>query len=300
MVKAMKILGNSLCSLNLSQKCTLYRACVVPIATYRFRLWYFDGAQCKAALKSFTSMQWRAAIWITGIFRTSPMGGAESLVGLIPIQLYLQKLARRADYYITTLVPNHPLRALLSHRHAGEALPHLRSISLMTEAQKAKVKGSLMCAKKHMDTLTERFEPMLDLNCPGKCLLDKHREAVSFMELISRKEEEVKYHLDTLDWEMNQASKDNRTVLVVTDTSLSHKGKFQAVSSAFIHHRGSLIKSITRVAGHTTAPDAELMAISVGIGQALALSNVDKIFVFTNSIASAKRVVDPSIYSGQA
>jgi len=41
-------------------------------------------------------MQGRAAIWILGMFKTSPLEGIEAIVGLIPIKLYLQKLAGRS------------------------------------------------------------------------------------------------------------------------------------------------------------------------------------------------------------
>src|SRR5690242_19843376 len=99
----MRMLGNSSCGLTPMQKHTLYRACVVPITTYGFHLWYFDGARCKGALKQLNTMQHRAALWITGAFRTSPTSGVESLAGLIPIQLHLCKLARQADYHIKTL-----------------------------------------------------------------------------------------------------------------------------------------------------------------------------------------------------
>ena len=37
-------------------------------------------------------MQQRAALWITGTFRTSPTEGIEAIAGLIPIILHLCKL----------------------------------------------------------------------------------------------------------------------------------------------------------------------------------------------------------------
>ncbi|RXW11931.1 hypothetical protein EST38_g13925 [Candolleomyces aberdarensis] len=84
-VMAMRMLGNSTRGLSLRNKRILYRACVVPIATYGHRLWYYEGAKVKGALKSLKSMQRKAALWITGAFCTSPTGGVESLAGLPPI-----------------------------------------------------------------------------------------------------------------------------------------------------------------------------------------------------------------------
>ena len=39
-------------------------------------------------------MQCKAALWILGVFRTSPTNGIETFVGLIPIHLYSKKLVK--------------------------------------------------------------------------------------------------------------------------------------------------------------------------------------------------------------
>ncbi|KAJ3499655.1 hypothetical protein NMY22_g19489 [Coprinellus aureogranulatus] len=80
-VMAMRMLGNSTRGLSPKNKRILYRACVVPIATYGHRLWFYEGAKNVGALKTLSSMQRKAAIWITGAFRTSPTGGSELLAG---------------------------------------------------------------------------------------------------------------------------------------------------------------------------------------------------------------------------
>ncbi|CAA7259603.1 unnamed protein product [Cyclocybe aegerita] len=61
-VQAMCMLGNSTRGLSPKQRRLIYRSCVVPIATYGYRLWYFDGARCA--------------------FCTSPTGGLEALATL--------------------------------------------------------------------------------------------------------------------------------------------------------------------------------------------------------------------------
>ncbi|KAJ3533628.1 hypothetical protein NMY22_g7255 [Coprinellus aureogranulatus] len=76
------MLGNSTCGLSPKNECILYRACVVPIAMYGHRLWFYKGAKNVGTLKTLSSMQRKAAIWITGAFCTSPTGGSELLAGL--------------------------------------------------------------------------------------------------------------------------------------------------------------------------------------------------------------------------
>jgi len=110
----MGMLGNCMWGLPPLEKHLLYRACVLLIATYGFRLWFFEGTKNKTAFKILTQMQHKAALWITGAFCTSPTGGMEALAGLIPVHLHLRKLADRANLRIATLSDTHLIQLLLS------------------------------------------------------------------------------------------------------------------------------------------------------------------------------------------
>jgi len=92
----MKLLGNSVQGINLLQKCLLYRCCALPIALYRFQMWFYNKALLLYHMKILNKMQRRAAIWILGAFKTSPLEGIEALVGLMPIKFHLQKIAKRS------------------------------------------------------------------------------------------------------------------------------------------------------------------------------------------------------------
>jgi len=99
----MGMLGNSTRGLLPLQKRLLYCSCIVPIATYGFRLWFFAKAPTKAQVSLLAAMQHKAALWILGAFRTSPTGGIEALAGLIPIQLHLKKLVKWSCLQTATL-----------------------------------------------------------------------------------------------------------------------------------------------------------------------------------------------------
>jgi hypothetical protein len=142
-VTAMRMLGNSMRGLSPRNKCILYHACVLPIAMYGHRLWFFKGAKVKGVLKSLTSMQRKAACWITDMFRTSPTGGAESLAGLPPIRIHLQKLSQRAILRTATLSDTHPLRSLMKGTHAKRALPMLGSAYWMSETRCQQVHNTI-------------------------------------------------------------------------------------------------------------------------------------------------------------
>jgi len=156
-VQAMGMLGNSTRGLPPLEKRLLYCACVLLIATYSFRLWFFEGAKNKTAFKILTQMQRKAALWITGAFRTSPTGGTEALAGLIPVYLHLRKLADRANLRIATLSDTHPIRSLLSEEYVKQAVAHHCSVSNMAPALQAKVHGTIMEIENHHHELTEVF-----------------------------------------------------------------------------------------------------------------------------------------------
>ena len=94
-VKAMGMLGNSTRGLLPLQKWLLYHSCVVSIATYSFRLWFFAKVPTKAQISLLVTMQCKTALWILGAFCTSSTGRIEALAGLIPIQLHLKKLVKQ-------------------------------------------------------------------------------------------------------------------------------------------------------------------------------------------------------------
>ena len=133
MVKAMGMLGNSSRGLLPLQKHLLYHSCVIPIATYDFRLWFFAEAPTKAQVLLLAAMQCKAALWILGIFCTSPTGEIEALAGLILIHLHLKKLVKRSCLRTATFPFQHALMSLLSTKHSKGAPPHPQSLALLND-----------------------------------------------------------------------------------------------------------------------------------------------------------------------
>ena len=84
-LRAMKMLGNSVWGLTPSNKRQMYLTAVLPVLTYGFQLWYRPGAKkCKQHCKWLELVQHKAARWITGGFKMSPLrttGGFGTHVG---------------------------------------------------------------------------------------------------------------------------------------------------------------------------------------------------------------------------
>ena len=117
MVKCMKILGNLVRDLVPHQKHLLYRSCILPIAFYSFQLWYYNKALLSYPLKMVGKMQRRAAIWILGAFKMSSLSSIKAIVGLIPINLHLQKLSWRSQLRSHSLPHNYILQSLMEPKH---------------------------------------------------------------------------------------------------------------------------------------------------------------------------------------
>jgi hypothetical protein len=116
-VRAMLTLGNSVCGLQPKHKRMLYCACVLPIAMYGSRLWLYEGAAMKGPLDSLHKVQRHACLWITGAFKTSPMGAAETLAGMPPIHLHVKKLVEWSHIRTHALQASHAYCRLVDGDH---------------------------------------------------------------------------------------------------------------------------------------------------------------------------------------
>jgi len=245
-------------------------------------------------------MQRKAGLWITGAFSTSPTGGIESLAGLIPVHLHLQKMAGRANFRAATLSDTHPLRSILSQVHHKGAQPHPCAISQMSEAFKRKVKGTVMEIDRHLPELTESFKPVASEARPGTRLMDRFPDQVIFNDCGSLLEQDAlearEHDLSTI---LRNVRLSDDTVYCSVDASRPDNMQHQAVSAAILYWELEELNRVRHVAGRVTAPDAELFAIRSAITLATQQDNCEKICIFTDSIASARRAVDPSLHSGQ-
>ncbi|KAF9258716.1 hypothetical protein L218DRAFT_1004637 [Marasmius fiardii PR-910] len=249
-------------------------------------------------------MQRKAALWVTGAFCTSPTGGVEALASLIPIDLHLKKMASRANLRVHTLTSTHPTCSLLLWNMAKLALPHPLSFANLPGNTGRKVKGPIADTVRSALEYTEPFNYSSDLARPGERVRDLFSDQIIFDERPRKKQDEEASedddriaHLDELYLECRE---DTRTVSVATDATVPPTSRHQAVSGYGIYTGGRLRHRARFASGRVTAPDAELTSIRFAV-EYLVMRNFDcdRIVVFTDSIAAAKRSVDPSIHSGQ-
>ena len=89
-------------------------------------------------------LQRRAAIWILEAFKTSPSLSFKAIAGLIPINLYLQKLSRRSQLHLHFLSLNHILCSFLEARPNLPSTQHTLSLNSLIRHQYEHIRGHLV------------------------------------------------------------------------------------------------------------------------------------------------------------
>ena len=91
-------------------------------------------------LKTLGKMQRRAAIWILGAFKMSPSYCIEAIVGLIPINLHLQKLGGRSQLHASKLPPSYLICSLIKSRLNSNPCLNTVTLNSLTNRQCSLVK----------------------------------------------------------------------------------------------------------------------------------------------------------------
>jgi hypothetical protein len=171
-VRAMLALGNSVHGLRPKHKQMLYCTCVLPITMYGSRLWLYEGATMKGPLDSLHKMQRHICLWITGAFKTSPMGGAETLAGMPPIHLHVKKLVEQSHIHTHALQASHTFRRLVDRDHKF-------SIKTLKGQIRGDLKSPITKAWLNLDFSSLDLDPVNRFNQPGLCPKDLyHRHIV--------------------------------------------------------------------------------------------------------------------------
>jgi hypothetical protein len=111
-------------------------------------------------------MQQRMALWITGAFRTSPTTAIEAISGLMPIHLYLSKLAQRSSVHTLTLHRTHAVHVFTGlYPECGR---HPLSPMSITPRQANQAKGPLIEAAMCQLMPNKPLVPLPDESMPGR------------------------------------------------------------------------------------------------------------------------------------
>jgi len=123
-------------------------------------------------MKILNKMQRRAAIWILGAFKTSPLEGIEAIAGIIPIKYHIQKIAKRSQLCLFKLPNNHILRNLLDNSTPRSNSTNLHTIGSLTNCQRLITKGHLIDSNTKSYGIFPAFSPLNPEFSPGHCIID--------------------------------------------------------------------------------------------------------------------------------
>ncbi|KAF9439730.1 hypothetical protein P691DRAFT_653993, partial [Macrolepiota fuliginosa MF-IS2] len=112
-------------------------------------------------------MQRSAVLWIIGAFCTSPKGGVESIVGLIPITYHIHKLAKQCSSQYCTLPPSHPLKLLMRDKD-----------NVVT--QKLKYASPAFNMMKESTIISDRFQLLSSHSRPGSHIINIFGKQIHF------------------------------------------------------------------------------------------------------------------------
>ena len=138
-------------------------------------------------MKILNKMQRRAAIWILGAFKTSPMEGIKALAGLIPIRFHLQKITKRSLICPFKLLANHILKYLLNDNPSPLKLNNSHNIGSLTNRQRSLTKGHLINSSIKSYGIFPSFTPLDSEFSPGHRIIDNFSNHFSF-NLVNKKE----------------------------------------------------------------------------------------------------------------
>jgi len=151
-------------------------------------------------MKILNKMQRRAAIWILGAFKTSPLEGMEALAGIISIRFHLHKIAKRSQICSFKLPDNHILKSILNDSPPQSKSPNSYNIGSLTTRQKALTKGHLIDTSIKSHGIFPSFSPLDPKFFPGRHIIDNFSNCFSF-NLVNKEKEKnnKKTHAQELD-----------------------------------------------------------------------------------------------------
>jgi hypothetical protein len=252
----------------------------------------------KRPLDLLRKMQRRACLWITGAFKTSPMGAAETLAGVPPIHLHVKKLVERSHVCTHALQASHTFHRLVDGHHKF-------SIETLKGQIRGDLKSPITEAWLNLDFSSLDLDPINRFNQPGLRPKDLYHGCIVY-DIVSSPPKTDKDHkkfmadrINLLHGSVDVASHSPQRICIVTDASTPSL-PLQSVAAFCLWHEGDLYNDWS-AASLATSDNAKLRAIADGICQAynVGLEDVQQVHVFSDSTNTLHLTMDVSHHSGQ-
>ncbi|KAF8661992.1 hypothetical protein AX14_007133 [Amanita brunnescens Koide BX004] len=168
------MLGNSLRGIGPKQRSLAYQACVLPILQYGSTLWYAPGGnRVIKHVKRMEHIHSFAMGWITGTFRSTPLGARGLIAGIPPLCILLDLRFRELQVRLMTLDDCHIAHAAWSLWWLN---PKIRNVCPRTRPRHLPSDNPL----EHLatDLVREQFIPYHPLSHPGDHVADRFSDLI--------------------------------------------------------------------------------------------------------------------------
>ncbi|KAF8701666.1 hypothetical protein AX14_000345 [Amanita brunnescens Koide BX004] len=218
-LRALRMLGSSIHGLGTLQKRHAYQACALPVLTYGLPLWFAeDGAGVKSRLTKINKVHSHACKWITGCFRTTPIGAREVIAGLPPLVTLLNAQLHGFRARIAALPPNHVLCMAMTQKWTN---PAYASVSRKTRP--THLPSDVPFRRLRTHHVQEHFEHASDSQRPGQRVLDVYNDRVTFDTHSPKKGTDAfKAWVKDLKQEIEQMRHEPHSAVVYTDGAFHH------------------------------------------------------------------------------
>jgi len=205
-------------------------------------------------LKILRKLQQRAALWISGAFWTSPSGGIETILDLIPIHLYIKKLYNRFLSRGFSFPYNHIIKAIISPDNLSPHITHSVSLNILTLNQRRRLNSPLINMNNKKNKFAPSFDPFNHEFSSGNRLINLFSDRISFYPWGKN----IKNHIQILNNLTLRALSDSSTSLVISDVNIKNN---VATSISHIHIHDKPVIRTLHCTMNVTSTEAKLLAI---------------------------------------
>ena len=295
-IRALRMLGSSIRGLGTLQKRHAYQACAIPVLTYGLPLWYaYGGAGVKARLKKVNKVHSHACKWITGCFRTTPIGAREVIAGLPPLVIILDEQLHGFRARITTLPPDHVLRAMMENKWTNPAYS-----AIPRKTRPAHLPSDVPFRRLRTHQVQEQFEYASDAQQPGKQVLDLYDHQITIDTSSPKKSSKTfKAWVENLQRELQELQQVPGSLTIYTDGAYHHGDQRAAYAYAAITPGSDSWQDSYGWCPAASSFDAEMRAIKAAIEYATTRATAAKVSLIIDNKAAANSLFNFDIKSSQ-
>ena len=290
----MRMLGSSIRGLGTLQKRHAYQACVLPVLAYGLPLWFAqDGNGIKKQLLRMNKVHTHACKWITGCFRTTPIGAREVIAGLPPLVILLNAQLHGFRARIAALPYNHILCTTMNQKWTN---PAYAGISRKTRP--AHLPSDVPFRRLRTHLVQEQFEHSSDLQQPGVWVLDLFNDRI-IVDTSSPKKGTKSFTawVENLKTKIEQMHNRPNSATVYTDGAYHHSD--HKASFAFTIFQGTTWHDSYGWCPATSSFDAELRAIEAALEHVTTRSHHDHVTLVIDNKAAANSLFNFEVKSSQ-